>query len=253
MQPLSGNSNDMAGISDVVASVRSCIVQVAAAPEPDVAERVGTGFFAAPDGRVLTAAHVVAAAGDRSLLIGVAHQARPTVRGSFTYLPVDVVATDDDRDIALLQPARNPLSGQVQSGVVVDGAEVPLRCTVASPASGRPADGTAVAVSGFPVTEPVLVTTTGVVASAWAFDPTEVPDGPAVTAIRDYYLLDVTANPGNSGGPAYDAETGEVIGVCVSFRVAAGAAEAGDQPLTFPYNSGLTLVTPIGDALKLLG
>lgn len=234
-----------------VARVRRSVVQVATAPAPGQAVRVGTGFFVAGDGSVLTAAHVVEETHDDPLLVGIPHPGAPTVRGSFTYLPARVVAADADRDLALLRPLRNPFDG-LRSGVVVDGREVPLDIAVADLAVDRLPDGSPVAVAGYPVTEPVLVTTAGVVASAWAFDPTELPGEPAVVPVRDYYLLDITANPGNSGGPAYDAGSGQVIGVCVSFRVAAGAAEAGPRPVVFPYNSGLTVVTPIGALRPLL-
>jgi S1-C subfamily serine protease len=244
-------------LSDVVRRVRTGIVQIATATGSDTVQRVGTGFFVSDDGRVVTALHVVRAAvhGDGAgLVIGIAHPLRAGLRGSFTYVPATLVAEDEQADLAVLQPVLNPLLGEVESGVVVDGQPVTLEVTRPALGTHRPHDGVAVGVSGFPATEPVLVTTAGVVASAWAFDPTTVPtDRPAVTAVRGYYLVDVTANPGNSGGPAYLAATGEVIGVCVSFRVAASEAKAGDQPPAFAYNSGLTLVTPIADVRSLLG
>src|SRR5438132_584434 len=55
-----------------------------------------------------------------------------------------------------------------------------------------PADGEPIAISGYPLAEPTLVTTSGHIACSWT-----------IHNHQDHYLADVTANPGNSGGPVY--------------------------------------------------
>lgn len=98
-------------------------------------------------------------------------------------------------------------------------------------ATERARDGEDIAVSGYPVAEPVLITTTGTVASAWGFDLTQLPDlaGPVLADLDDLYLVDATINPGNSGGPVYRTRDGALIGVCLSIRMAQTQLEQLDR------------------------
>jgi S1-C subfamily serine protease len=109
-------------------------------------------------------------------------------------------------------------------------------------------DGEGIAVSGYPLAEPALVTTSGAIASAFGSDIQEIqaaggPAGFLVPDSADSYLADVAVNPGNSGGPVYRIADGSVLGVCVAFRIAAGTLE--NHPSPFFYNSGLSVVVPI--------
>jgi S1-C subfamily serine protease len=117
----------------------------------------------------------------------------------------------------------------------------------------EPRDGEAIAVSGYPLEHPALITTSGIVASAFSIDVAEREDPacPRMTIpdVADAYVADVAANPGNSGGPVYLEESGEVISVCVSFRIATAEAEGVDP---FSYNSGLTTVVPFRYAAEVL-
>jgi S1-C subfamily serine protease len=109
----------------------------------------------------------------------------------------------------------------------------------------------------------MLISTSGNLASSWAFDnvPTQVPGAPPGFSVRDvgdFYIADVRVNPGNSGGPVYLVELGEVIGVCVAFDLAPVVygdgshepASAGNRPLS--YNSGLSVIVPIRYVIDLL-
>lgn len=73
--------------------------------------------------------------------------------------------------------------------------------------------------------EPVLVTTSGHIASAWSVDFKDalVSDGEGgyvPVDIADRYLADVQTNPGNSGGPAFALLDGTVVGMLVQTRLA---------------------------------
>ena len=60
------------------------------------------------------------------------------------------------------------------------------------------------------------------------------------------YQLDGTAYPGNSGGPLFDGESGEVIGV-INMVFVKGTKEAA---LSAP--SGITFAVPVSFLLELL-
>src|SRR6266404_7908761 len=124
--------------------------------------------------------------------------------------------------------------------------------------SRRPHDGEAIAVSGYPLSSKVLVTTSGAIASSWsvAEQLVLVPPGfGAHSGAKDIYLADVHVNGGNSGGPVYLKSSAAVIGVVVSFENA--PVMLTDQtPATLAtkemiYNSGLAQIVPISyvDAL----
>jgi S1-C subfamily serine protease len=104
-----------------------------------------------------------------------------------------------------------------------------------------------------------LVTTCGVLASAWSFEMQQatIPGATssAYPAVRESYLADVSINPGNSGGPVYQLEDAAVVGICVAFRNT--FMTAGDQPVIvngepLTYNSGLSVVVPIARGEDLL-
>ena len=92
-------------------------------------------------------------------------------------------------------------------------------------------EGDMISVSGFPLSIPVLVTTTGFIASSFYKDKRE----------RAVYLADLSVNQGNSGAPAYNDTDGSVIG-CVTDSIA--TAEGA--------NSGLVDIVPVQRILDLL-
>jgi hypothetical protein len=89
----------------------------------------------------------------------------------------NVVATDDRNDIALLKLKTNPFTLGEEARRSSSGR--PLSLGVAKLRTARPRDGTAIAISGFPLMESVLVTTAGGIASAWSVDYRDalIPDG----------------------------------------------------------------------------
>jgi S1-C subfamily serine protease len=222
---------------------------------------LGTGFFVDDEAHVVTAQHVIEAArslpgkfppgADVSFGVGLAYPNSDNMRANFNVVGFDLVGEDARHDLALVKMRSNPFRGETAGGIVTgDGPLEPLH-GVPTIRLDRPRDGDRVAISGYPLGEPVLVTTQGIVASSWSVvvDDLPHPTIPDVTlpGMRDVYLADVQSNPGNSGGPVYSADDGAIVGVLVAGRLtnvlAGGApAEVGGVPLL--TNAGLALVIP---------
>src|SRR5438309_359148 len=234
---------------------------------------LGTGFFVSADGYAITARHVIQAfrniqtAGNKRLMVGVALpnlvNATLTVRGNFTLTECDVIDEDSRHDLALLKLKQNPLKGEVGAFMKVGDKVMDIPRRVATPSTARPQDGEAIAVSGYPFSSTVLVTTSGNLASSWSYETEEVqiPGAPAWFTrpdVADSYLGDIHVNPGNSGGPIYTVAEGKVIGVCVSFDMAPVVygdgnhepASTRNRPLY--YNSGLANIVPLRYVTELL-
>jgi S1-C subfamily serine protease len=163
----------------------------------------GTGFLVSAAGYVLTSQHVVA--GEGQIVVRV-----PGVKAP---IAAEVVASDDGGDMALLkvvlpQPANlRPLALRTD----------PVR------------RGSAVAGFGFPLGE-----TLGAGLKLSAGTISAVPD-----AAKNRYLLDLTVNPGNSGGPLCDRR-GNVVGMI--------SEKTGTDGIEDSYG----LAIPANDLLKFL-
>ena len=219
---------------------------------------LGSGFFVSEGGYVITANHVLDSgrqqiqqvqAGQKRLLVGLAHPNTENMRGNFTMVEFDVIDNDTRHDLALFKLKKNPFRGEVRSGITIDGQGVNLAVKSAGLNSRRPSDGTHIGISGYPLQEPVLVTNGGWIASSWSFNISDVPI-PAAPAdlltpyMMDTYLADVTANPGNSGGPVFSVEDGSILGVCVALKLAPVINQAETATDQLSYGSGLTIVVP---------
>ncbi len=139
-----------------------------------------------------------------------------------------VLATDRFRDLALLR---------------LEGAPLPA-LALAEPASAR--EGQAVLLMGYPIGGTLgfaTVSHRGIVASitSAALPATHASqlDPRAITQLRngnfELLQLDVTAYPGNSGGPVMDADSGRVIGVLAKGLVKAGRESALTDPTGISY------------------
>jgi S1-C subfamily serine protease len=213
------------------------------------------------EGYVLTAKHVsveaqnlVAQNPGTGLSLGMAlpyeaGQGMVLIRGSFSIVGATVVEDDPVHDIALLQAGANPFKGEVRAPIgTPDGPVMPLHGAAVLD-EAKVSDGESVAVSGYPLSEPDLVTTSGAIACAYCHEMHQVP-GATRPEMVESYLADVAVNPGNSGGPVYRTTNGGVIGVCVAFKI--GAGQVSGTPSPFFYNSGLTVVVPIKYGRELL-
>ena len=196
----------------------------------------------------LQVAHVVGA--NATVQVGVTWENTENMRANWAITDADVVNRNDDHDLALLRLHLNPFKGELTTGVVIGNNPMSLPHDVARLDSQRPLDGEPIGLSGFPLTNPWLITTSGTVASAWAF---ENVGSPAVKfpPIFDSYIADLHANPGNSGGPAYRLSDGAVIAVCVQVQ---GAPTWGDHdPATAALaNAGLAVLRPVKYLIELM-
>lgn len=251
-------------LPDAIELVQPSIVQIrvdSQAPKPgQPGIVVGTGFWVHPDGLILTARHVAqdvqkaiatTPGGRLNLGMAIPNLTGPlTIRSSFELVEAQVVEEDPRHDIALIRCLNNPFTSGRTSGVHTVGSGLAVNALWGLAAlSDQPVrDGEAVGISGYPLAEPALITTSGGIASAFGTDIQQIqspraPIGFTIPDVADRYLADVAVNPGNSGGPVYRINDGSVIGVCVAFKIA--AVQSAALPSPFFYNSGLTVVVPI--------
>jgi len=190
---------------------------------------VGTGFVVADGRHVITNAHTVASPLDaerkETRIVLVSRDGEPQAREA------ELLATDQDHDLALLKIRGEPLPAM----------------TLGDSASVR--EGQMLVFTGFPIGM-VLgfhpATHRGMVA---AITPVALPGITArqlnprtISRIRDtaykVFQLDGTAYPGNSGSPLYDPADGTVYGIINKVFVQGTRESAIGQP------SGITYAIP---------
>jgi S1-C subfamily serine protease len=199
-------------VSAAVVSIGVIALDPAAASSPaSMAERPasinGSGFFVSKQGHVITALHVVRAAERaRDEMKGTDNQLFVGLRtgSSFVALQTEVVGTDEAHDLALL---RTKPSGPVRNFVKLS--------------SARPDDGALIEAAGLSaMTGMALVSNTGHLADTVLLQPGNFivnsrmeSDAAQKLRVREFYLADLKADEGMSGGPVHLLESGAVIGV----------------------------------------
>jgi len=210
---------------------------------PPQGATLGTGFVVTEARHVVTAKHVIDAidfAGGQSVNVAFAGPDVDTpglqMRANFAGTQGEVVDSVAEHDLALIEvPGASSLTFRVQAGErLIESVPMPARLN-----RDRLREGVELAVSGYPLAQPSLVTNAGILASSFS------PDG-TLGDWKDRYLGDFTANPGNSGGPVYTVYDGAVIGVCVAGRLAPVVGGVG------AHAAGLTVIVPIGEVLALM-
>jgi serine protease Do len=228
-----------ADIQSVIAKVKPSILLVGyykATNSPRFSMR-GTGFVIANGNQAVTNAHVLLGPGEDTTGSELVVQVR-TAKNEWETRKATIVEVDRLHDLALMQIEGAPV------------AALPLRD------SDTVREGQAVAFMGFPIGGALgfsPVTHRGMVSSITAISlPAATGQQLTERVIRslregtfNIFQLDGTAYPGNSGGPLFDVDTGEVIGV-INMVFVKGTKESA---LTNP--SGITYAIP-GNFIKAL-
>lgn len=200
----------LADVPETIARIRPSVVIVGTfnvTDSPRFSLR-GTGFVAGDGNWVVTNAHVIpdGAVVDAANQLVVQVRGEPKGQAELQMRQATVMEVDKLHDLALLQ---------------FDGAPVP-KLTLRDSDTVR--EGQSVAFMGFPVGGALgfsSVTHRGMVSS---ITPIALPgataqqlNARAISSLRsgsfNIFQLDATAYPGNSGGPMFDAENGDVLGV----------------------------------------
>jgi S1-C subfamily serine protease len=222
-------------LPDVIDQIRRSSVQIQFPTPSGARPRIlGSGFCVVDGRHVVTARHVLA---NGSRHIGAAISvglplpdfslSRDFTRSNFLPWDAICVGISEDDDLALLE-----LQGKLPIKARWRDEEQDPRLWPLTLSEEEVRDGERVAISGYPLAHPTMVTTTGIIASAWSTDPAET------AAYGSRHLVDVTTNPGNSGGPCYRAADGVLIGALIAGRMAPVAGAAGH------YASGLSVIVP---------
>ena len=198
----------------------------------------GTGFLVGNGNQAITNTHVLVGPGEDNGGAELVVQVR-NARNEWETRKATLLEIDRLHDIALLQ---------------VDGAPLP---GLALRDSDTVREGQAIAFMGFPIGGALgfsPVTHRGMVSSITAIS-LPAANGQQLTervirSLRDgtfnMFQLDATAYPGNSGGPMFDADSGEVLGV-INMVFVKGTKESA---LTNP--SGITYAIPANYIRQLM-
>ena len=228
------------GLAEAVARVKPSVVLVGtfkATNSPRFTLR-GTGFIAGDGNFVITNAHVIPEDQEKDPESKIVIQVR-TAQNELQARVATILEIDKLRDLALLK---------------FDGPALP-KLTVRDSDGVR--EGQSIAFIGFPIGGALgfsPVTHRGIISSITAI---ALPSSNAsqlnarnVASLRsggfNVFQLDATAYPGNSGGPMFDADTGEVIGV-INMVFIKGTKESA---LTHP--SGISYAIPSKYVMELL-
>ncbi len=235
-----------AEVPETIARVKPSVVIVGtfnATNSPRFSLR-GTGFVVGDGNWAVTNAHVIPDGAqvdvDSKLVVQVRLENKgQAAQGEWLTRQATVLEVDKMHDLALLQ---------------FDGAPVP-KLTLRDSDTVR--EGQSVAFTGFPIGGALgfsAVTHRGMVSS---ITPIALPGASSqqlnartIASLRsgsfNIFQLDATAYPGNSGGPMFDAETGDVLGV-INMVFIKGTKESA---LTNP--TGISYAIPSKYVLQLL-
>jgi len=224
----------------------------------------GTGFFINRNGDVVTANHVIHPPGmigeptEIKILVRIPtiQSQQLTMLSSFTGHRAVVKATDLTHDIVVLGIVGT--SPFTKPTVIVHTPQNDLveKLDVSKLSEPLPKDGQSIFISGYPLSLPTLITTSGFIASS---DPIAFEGELPHMQVSDVLWADIQANHGNSGGPVFSATNGDVVGMVVSVKVAPVEFTDGTQapPLgvqwvdkdhsvlhPIGYNAGIAIIIP---------
>jgi S1-C subfamily serine protease len=257
----------------IISEMQPTIVQIVCEGSDQATPLVGTGFFVNDSAYLLTAAHVVnppPPASCRLLYDQMGIPDEADENGTLIHLsqgtPVMVVDLDAIHDVALLKMEKNPFRGELipLAGIARPNDKVQMVEAVPKVARLGYSEvplGRSVAVSGYPLfSSPLMLTQSGLVAGI-DYLTNDVNGVPVKGLPIEWLAIDVSAHPGNSGGPVYETQTGAVIGICRSRWFLPATWGSNGQPVTIAKDktddsvlvqAGVTMVIPIKYAIELL-
>lgn len=198
----------------------------------------GTGFVVDSGNLAVTNAHVLPDPSEDFSDSSMVVQVR-VAPNDLQVRPAQVVAVDREHDLALLrfEGAAAPALRLADSSAVREGQSIAFM--------GFPIGG---ALGFSPVTHRGLISS--ITAAALPTPTAQQLNAKAIRGLRagtfNIFQLDATAYPGNSGGPLFDPETGDVLGV-VNMVFIKGTKESA---LTHP--SGISYAIPSQYIMQLL-
>ena len=145
-----------------------------------------------------------------------------TCECNFRYIKAQPLGVDNIYDIAILVLAPNPFETPPRPNIQIGDTNLLPLFQPCCTSLDRPRDGDSIAVSGYPLNSPTMITTAGNLASGWCSQDVMLTDkaGKSQKERINIYLADISVNPGNSGAPAYRMEDSCVIGVCTAHQTA---------------------------------
>lgn len=198
----------------------------------------GTGFVVGNGNLAITNAHVLPDPKDADVAAGLVIQIK-IGDDKFQIRPVTVLDIDSAHDLALLQFEGPPLPA-VSLGNSDEVREGKLIAFMGYPIGG--------ALGFSPVTHRGMISS--IAAAALPTPSSSQLNAKMIRSLRDgsfdIFQLDGTAYPGNSGGPLFDPESADVLGV-VNMVFIKGTRESA---LTHP--SGITYAIPVKYVTRLL-
>lgn len=245
MLPGAAGAQEMSNtLPDLIDRSRQAVVAVGtfnATDSPRFAFR-GSGFIVGDGRMVVTCSHVIPSPLEKELAILV--PATGNASGAPQLRMVKLARRDATHDLAILTLAEDQT--------------LVTRLPLASLEENEPVvrEGAAVAVMGYPLGTGLgvsLVTHRGIVAAITRVAlPAPTAGGLSERAIRqlregqvEFLQLDMTAYPGNSGGPLLDIRTGRVVGVLNMVALKGTRESALSTPTGISYAVPVKYLTPL--------
>ncbi|MEU4361328.1 trypsin-like peptidase domain-containing protein [Promicromonospora sp. NPDC023987] len=205
--------------TSVTSAVQESVVAIQVASQGGGAE--GSGVVLDSDGRILTNNHVVADA----------QTVQVTLSDGRVY-EADIIGTDPATDLAVVQLSDPP--SDLKAATFADSADVVV---------GEP-----VMALGNPLGL-ANTATTGIVSALDRPVTASAEDGSS-QVVTNAIQIDAAVNPGNSGGPLFNA-SGEVIGITSSIAtLSGGMSSGGSGSIGLGFAIPSNLATQISDQLK---
>jgi len=222
-------SQARAGLPETVALLKPALLVVGsfrATDSPRFRMR-GTGFVVADGNHAITNAHVLPEAAENMVGMSIVVQVRRP-SGDLSMRQATVLKVDRVHDLALMrfEGAAAPALRIGDSDAVREGQAVAFM--------GFPIGG---ALGFSPVTHRALISS--ITPAAMPTPTARVLNEATIRSVRagpfDIFQLDGTAYPGNSGGPLFDPESGEVLGVVNMVFIKGSRESALSQPSGISY------------------